>query len=139
VPLRVPVPGSNVTPFGSAPLSANVGDPVMQTFTLIVPSFTLAGDHLDASSADGAGSSVIGGWATNIVSSSTPIFRMTVSNPELFTTQPTLSSDGTLTFQTAPTAQGSSTVRVWLDDGSGQDLFGPLTFTINVSPQIPTT
>jgi Calx-beta domain/Bacterial Ig domain len=90
-------------------------------------------------------------WATNI--SSGPAnqppeavnFIVDNNNSFLFTVQPTISPDGTLSFQTAAMANGSATLTVRLHNSGGtanggQDTSAPVTYVINVTPttQFPT-
>ncbi|MGH7137805.1 MAG: DUF4214 domain-containing protein, partial [Pirellulales bacterium] len=61
-----------------------------------------------------------------------------VSNPSLFSTQPTIDPAGNLHYATVPNASGMSTVTVELQDNGGtanggQDTSAPQTFTINVN------
>ena len=65
-------------------------------------------------------------------------FIVSNDNNGLFTDQPTIAADGTLTFTSAPDANGSATVMVQLhDDGGtangGVDTSAVQTFTINVT------
>lgn len=60
-----------------------------------------------------------------------------VSNPSLFSVQPTVAPDGTLVYTPAPDASGSSTFTVVArdnggTDNGGQDTSSPQVFTINV-------
>lgn len=66
-------------------------------------------------------------------------FIVTNNNNPLFSVQPAVAADGTLTFTLAPNANGSATVTVRLhDDGGtafgGVDTSAPQTFTITVTP-----
>jgi hypothetical protein len=61
------------------------------------------------------------------------------NNNALFSQQPAISSDGTLTFQSAPDANGSAIVTVALQDdggtlGGGDDTSDEQTFNITVTP-----
>jgi hypothetical protein len=147
--------------YGTATVSVTLTDSDGQstsetiTFTITIlpvnqaPSFT-AGSDQQASSANGGVSYAITGWATNILagppneSGQSVHFIVSTDHPELFTTAPAISADGTLTFQTADNADGVATVTVYLqDDGGtangGQDTSEAVTFTITVSPLISTT
>ncbi len=84
-------------------------------------------------------------WATNITpgpanqTGETVSFIVTNNNPGLFTSQPSISPTGTLTYATAPVRQGSATVTVTLaNNGStangGDTTSTPVTFVINVFP-----
>ncbi|MFN7020731.1 MAG: tandem-95 repeat protein [Phycisphaerales bacterium] len=62
-----------------------------------------------------------------------------VTNPGLFTVQPTVAPDGTLVFSTAPNASGSSSFTVVARDNGGTanggaDTSAPQVFTVNVLP-----
>ncbi len=66
-------------------------------------------------------------------------FIVTNDNPALFSTQPALAPDGTLTFIPVPNANGNATITVSLhDDGGtandGQDASAPVNFTVTVTP-----
>jgi large repetitive protein len=64
-------------------------------------------------------------------------FTVTTDNPGLFASQPSVASDGTLTYTTTANANGSATVSVVARDdggttGGGVDSSGAATFTIAV-------
>lgn len=62
-------------------------------------------------------------------------YVVTNSNNALFTTQPAIAPDGTLTFTPAPNASGTVTVTVQVrDNGGGNDLSAARTFTITIKP-----
>jgi hypothetical protein len=103
----------------------------------------------DITVAENAGPQTFVGWATAI-SPGPPTeanqqvsFEVSNNNPSLFTAQPAISPDGTLTFTGAPNATGSASVTVVLRDsggtaGGGMDHSAPQTFTITVlSPNQP--
>jgi VCBS repeat-containing protein len=88
-------------------------------------------------------------WATNIaagpasaldeLASQSVSFTVTALNPGLFATQPSVAADGTLTFEPATDANGTSqVVVVAVDDGpeggSHVNASQPRTFTITVRP-----
>ncbi len=84
-------------------------------------------------------------WATNISagpvseSSQAVNFLLSNDNTTLFSSQPQVSPNGTLTFTSALDAFGSAVVTVRLHDNGGtasggQDTSSPQTFTINVTP-----
>ncbi|MGC4055836.1 MAG: hypothetical protein QM757_44045 [Paludibaculum sp.] len=58
------------------------------------------------------------GWATGIgpgaanETGQVLAFQLTTNNPTLFSTAPAVSPTGTLTFQTAPNANGTATVNI---------------------------
>lgn len=62
-----------------------------------------------------------------------------VSNPALFSVQPTVAPDGTLVYTPAPDASGTSTFTLVARDSGGvdnggQDTSAPQVFTVNVQP-----
>jgi len=117
-----------------------------RTFTItlnavnVAPSFT-AGDDQTASEGDGPQS--VPDWATDISagpseSGQTLTFLVTNDNNGLFSEQPAVSADGTLTYTSAPGARGVAHVTVTLmDDGGtangGADTSAPQTFTITIN------
>jgi hypothetical protein len=105
------------------------------------PSFT-AGANKTA--LEDAGAQSIGGWATAISPgpmnelTQSVAFTATADNPALFSIQPAVAPDGTLTYTPAPEANGLATVTVTaVDDGGtangGIDTSAPRTFTINLT------
>ena len=119
-----------------------------QTFSITVnglndaPSFTKGADQtvLEDSTAR-----TVTGWATSISagggsteSSQTVSFVVSNNNNSLFSVQPVIASNGTLTFTPAADANGSATVSVYAqDDGGtangGVDSSATQTFTITVT------
>jgi hypothetical protein len=92
-----------------------------------------------------AGTQTVPNWATNILArpdneaDQTLDFIVTNNNPGLFTVQPAIAPDGTLTYTPKPTASGVAIVTVRLHDNGGTaddgiDISAPLTFTITVNP-----
>jgi hypothetical protein len=92
-----------------------------------------------------AGPQVVSGWGQGV--STGPMdeidqrlsFIVSNDNPDLFSVQPEVSAEGTLTFLSAPNAHGTATVTARLmDDGGtaegGADTSKPQTFIIRVSP-----
>jgi hypothetical protein len=87
-----------------------------------------------------AGAVTVTGWATGISAGDpgqTVTFSTSVSAPQLFASQPTVSADGTLRFSTAANANGVATIGVVAhDDGGtangGHDTSPTQTFTITV-------
>jgi HD domain-containing protein len=117
-----------------------------QTFTVTVapvndaPSFT-AGPNQSSISLLGA--QTVPGWATNITTgppneaSQTITFLVSNDNSGLFSVQPAVAPDGTLTYTPALLAVGSATVTVRARDdggssGPGVDTSPPQTFTITI-------
>ncbi|HYG81091.1 MAG TPA: Ig-like domain-containing protein [Pyrinomonadaceae bacterium] len=105
------------------------------------PSFT-KGPNQTVS--EDAGPQSVGNWATAI-SAGAPneggqvlSFTVTNNNPALFSAQPAVSPNGTLTFTPAANASGAATVTVTLKDSGGtanggQNSSGPQTFQITVN------
>jgi large repetitive protein len=84
-------------------------------------------------------------WATNISpgppseASQNVSFTVSSDNPALFSTQPAMAPDGTLTYTPDADANGAATVTVTAHDdggtaGGGVDTSAPSTFTLTVSP-----
>jgi hypothetical protein len=133
---------------GTAP---NVNTSAPRTFTITVnpvndaPSFTPGANQ----SANGEhGPQSVPGWATAIVagpadeSSQTVTFTVTSNDPALFTAQPTVAPNGTLTYTPANTKAGTATVSVSLKDNGGialggQDTSAVRTFTITIIDTTP--
>ena len=106
------------------------------------PSFTPGG----AATADAnAGAQTVAGWATNISagpadeSSQSVSFTATNDNNALFSQQPAVGSNGTLTFTSAPGVWGTADVTVRAQDNGGtanggQNTSAAETFTITINP-----
>ncbi|HEX3356625.1 MAG TPA: SdrD B-like domain-containing protein [Tepidisphaeraceae bacterium] len=108
----------------------------------IVPSFNAGADQ-SVSEDDGAQS--VAGWASGIsagpASEASQLLDFDVSNDNqsLFSAQPTINVDGTLSYTPAPGASGSATVTVDLHDNGGTvhggaDTSAATIFTINIQP-----
>jgi hypothetical protein len=126
--------------------TANGGDdsgPV-RTFTITVgpvndpPSFR-AGP--DVTVLEDAGSQSQGAWATDISagpsdeSGQQVSFVVSSDNTSLFSAQPAVAPNGTLSYTPAPNATGTASVSVRAqDDGGGTDTSAPQTFTITITP-----
>ena len=109
------------------------------------PAFTKGANQTIA---EDAGAQTLTGWATDLATgpasaadeaSQTLEFVVTNNNNALFTTQPTIGADGTLTYTAAPNANGTATVSVRIRDnggtaGGGVDTSSVQTFTITVTP-----
>jgi VCBS repeat-containing protein len=105
------------------------------------PSFTKGADQTVL---EDAGAQTVTGWATGISagpneSGQTVNFVVNNSNNALFSVQPTISANGTLTYTAAPNVNGSATVTVQLRDSGltangGVDTSPAQTFVINVTP-----
>lgn len=105
------------------------------------PSFTLPVTAL--SIAKNSAAQTRTGWATNISagpadeSAQTKTFTVTNNSASLFSTQPAISSTGTMTFTPAKSKAGTATVTVRLQDSGGTsnggvNLSGTQTFTITI-------
>ena len=142
--------GTAGTTTGSLWVVDNAGNPsAHQTFTIKItrspnqaPSFTKGPDPTVL---EDSGAKTVTNWATNL--SAGPAsdagqalsFIVSNNNPALFSAQPAIAANGTLTFTPAATANGSATVTVQIhDDGGtgngGVDTSAVQTFVINVTP-----
>jgi hypothetical protein len=118
-----------------------------QTFTITVtavndaPSFTRGADQ---TSLEDGGAQTVAGWATAVSagpaneSSQTVNFVVTNDNNALFSAQPAVAANGTLTYTASPNASGTATVTVAAhDDGGtangGVDSSAAQTFTITIT------
>ncbi len=129
--------------------TANGGDDTFATqeFTIMInsvndePSFTKGADQTIN---EDAGVQNVTGWATSIdagasnESSQTLSFAVTNDNNSLFAVQPSIASNGTLSYTPADDANGFVTVSVVLsDDGGtangGDDTFATQEFTIMIN------
>ena len=122
----------------SAPLSFTIAITAVND----APSFS-AGASQTVREDDGAQS--VSGWATAMSpgpaneASQTVSFTASADTPALFTVQPAIASDGTLTYTPAPDANGLATITVTaLDNGGtangGINTSTAATFTITVDP-----
>ena len=126
---------------GFANGGVDISDP--QTFVISTvnraPSFVKGANQ---SVLEDAGAKTIAGWATSISAGPNELtqvvdFFVTTNNNGLFSELPALSATGTLTYTTAPNANGSATVTVRAHDNGGTtnggvDSSAPQTFTITV-------
>ncbi|WP_254512040.1 beta strand repeat-containing protein [Anatilimnocola floriformis] len=105
-----------------------------------IPSFTVGPNQTVA---EDAGPQTVPGWATNISAgppdeaSQTLTFNvLTNSNSGLFSSPPTVSSNGTLQYTPAANASGTATITVNIVDngGGGTTTSASQTFTITVTP-----
>ncbi|MCA1683530.1 MAG: hypothetical protein LC708_00115, partial [Actinobacteria bacterium] len=125
-----------------------------QTFVITItqvndaPSFTKGADQTVL---EDAGPQSVANWATNMLAypaappplatnegSQTLTFLVSASNPSLFAAGPAIDANGTLTYTTAPHANGSATISVRLQDNGGTSNGGsdtslPQTFVINIT------
>jgi hypothetical protein len=106
-----------------------------------VPSFTKGANR---TTTEDAGIQSVAGWATNVSAgpaneaSQTVSFLVSNNNPALFSAQPAVAANGTLTYTSAPNANGVATVTVQVRDSGGTanggiDTSAPQTFTITVT------
>jgi len=139
--------------YGAATITVTVNDgqtannTVVRTFTVTVnsandaPSFVKGADQTVL---EDAGAQKVIGWATGISagpaneSTQTLVFTTTNNKTALFSVQPALTANGTLTFTPAVNASGFATVTVKLRDNGGTanggvDTSGTQTFTITVT------
>jgi VCBS repeat-containing protein len=108
--------------------NAGVDTSAAQTFAITVtavndaPSFIKG---LDQTVLEDAGAQVVSAWATSIsaggADESAQVLTFTVTNNKnaLFSAQPAIAANGTLTFTPAPNANGSAIVTVTLKDDGG--------------------
>jgi hypothetical protein len=141
----------NPTFFGGDSFTYTVSDGRGSTATATVnvtvtpvndtPSFTPGGD---VTVLEDAGPQTIVNWARNISagpaneSGQSLNFIVTSSNAALFSAQPAITPDGTLSFTTAANANGSATITVQVHDNGdtangGSDTSAAQTFTIGVT------
>jgi subtilisin family serine protease len=117
--------------FGSAQVTARLYDngggndsSVAHVFTITInnvndpPTFTPGGNQTVL---EDAGAQTVVSWASSISAgpgeNNILIFNVTTTNPLLFASQPSLSSNGTLRYTPAQNSNGIATVRVRLFDG----------------------
>ena len=124
--------------------TANGGvDTYSDTFTISVsavndtPSFTRGANQTVN---EDAGAQTVANWATDISSGPSDESTQTVNflvnndNNSLFSVQPAVASNGTLTYTPTANAYGLATVTVTIhDDGGGTDTSAAQTFTITVN------
>jgi CSLREA domain-containing protein len=146
--LMTPAAGVSGTTTVTLTVTGSNGRSMSDAFVLSVggvnaaPAFT-KGD--DQTVAEDSGARTIAGWATGIspgspdeVGQSVSFFVTGNTNPGLFSSAPSVSLGGTLTFTPAPNANGSAAVTLVLKDnggatGGGQDTSAPQTFNVNVT------
>jgi hypothetical protein len=119
-----------------------------QTFTINVtpvndaPAFTAGTNQ---TSLEDAGAQTVANWATSITpgpadeASQTVNFIVNNNNNALFSAQPAVAPNGTLTYTSSANANGSATVSLVLKDNGGTanggvDTSAPQNFTITVTP-----
>ena len=129
--------------------TANLGDADTSgefTFTINVTPVNDAPDFgvgADQTPDEDSGLTTVTGWATAISAGPTDeigqtlTFSVSNNNEDLFSIQPAIASDGTLTYTLAPDANGTATVSVYLQDNGGtanegQDTSATKTFTISI-------
>jgi VCBS repeat-containing protein len=105
------------------------------------PTFTKGADQTVL---EDAGAQSVANWATSISAGpaneagQTVNFQVSNNNNGLFSAQPAVASNGTLTFMPAPNANGSATVTIYAQDNGGtanggSDSSASQTFTITVT------
>ena len=148
-----PAPDANgsaivsITPFDNGGImngGVNMGS--VQTFTITVtpvndpPTFMKGSDRTVL---EDSGTHAVPGWATAISpgggvdeSAQTVSFVVTNNNNALFSTQPFIyDSNGSLTYTSAPNANGVAQVEIYAqDNGGGSNESARQTFTITVTP-----
>jgi hypothetical protein len=108
----------------------------------VAPSFTAGGDQTVL---EDSGSQTVAGWASGISagpateSSQAVTFIVSSDNASLFSVLPAVASNGTLSYTSAPDANGTTHVNVTaVDDGGtangGHDTSASQSFTITVAP-----
>lgn len=129
---------------GSNPVSVTrsfSGDTVTTITVNQAPSFTKGADQ---TTNEDCGPQTVANWATAISLGSsneswqTPNFVVSNDNNLLFSTQPAISSAGTLTYTPVADSSGTATVTVLIHDNGGTanggaDTSAPQTFTITVN------
>jgi subtilisin family serine protease len=128
-------------------LNGGVSSSTSSPFTITIqpvndiPRFTPGSDVIVQ---EDQGNQSFNGWASNIDAgpgevSQTLTFTTIASNASLFSSMPSIDSNGKLTFTTANNANGTSSVRVRLRDSGGTlnggiDSSSEVSFTISVTP-----
>ncbi|HEX6085898.1 MAG TPA: tandem-95 repeat protein [Thermoanaerobaculia bacterium] len=120
----------------SAPQTSNINVTAVND----APSFVKGSDQ---SVNEDAPAQSVANWATAISAgpnegTQSVTFHATAANPALFSVQPAVAPNGTLTYTVAANVSGSTTVSVYVqDDGGtangGVDSSAPQTFTISIS------
>ena len=120
--------GVNLSPVVNVVI--NVGEPNQ------VPTFTLATNNVVVLEDSGAASSAafLTSLSAGEVTQSVTNLTTSNNNSNLFSAQPTIALDGTLTFIPAANANGSATVTVRATDDGLASATGTQTFTLTVTP-----
>ena len=134
--------------FGTTTITVTVSDGALSSassFVLTVnsvndaPSFALGTDQNVGSN---SGAQSVSGFATAISagpaneSGQTLLFTATNDNNALFSVQPAISADGTLSYTVAASATGIATVTVTLSDGGAVNSTAVRTFSITVADRV---
>ena len=120
-----PAANANGTATVTVVVRADGLDVATNTFAIVVtpvndaPAVTLAGNQTVL---EDAGAQSVGGFATFNAgpadeSTQTPTYTLAADNPALFSVQPAIAANGTLTFTSAANANGSATITVVASDG----------------------
>jgi hypothetical protein len=145
--------------YGSATVTAQIHDnggtanggvdtSAVQSFTITInpvndiPYFTIGANQTVN---EDSGAKTVANWATSLSpgpsneSAQTLDFIVSNDNNILFSVQPTIAADGTLTYTIAPDANGSATVSAQIHDNGGTanggiDTSAAQTFTVTVNP-----
>lgn len=99
---------------------------------------------VDQTVPEDAGPQTVAGWATQIAAGpgetdQTLTFAVANDHPTLFSAQPAIAADGTLTFAVAPGSNGTAILTVRLHDSGGTanggvDTSAPQVFTLTLTP-----
>lgn len=106
------------------------------------PTFNISGD---VTVLQGDGAQTVSGFANNFADAdgqSLDYYTVTNDNNDLFSTQPSVNTDGTLSFTAEDTSWGSTTVSVYATDNADDPANGtsdPVTFTLTVTEATPPT
>ena len=134
-------PTTTTTPAPSLPPPTTTTTPAPAPFVNVAPSFVAGASQTVL---EDSGAHAVTGWATGISlgpaaeSAQLVTFDVTIDNPSLFSAAPAVASNGTLTYTSAPDANGTAHVTVYaVDDGGtangGHDTSSTQSFSITVT------
>ena len=140
-PAATPPPPPATTPTSSTPPPATTTTTTPLPPVNVAPSFTAGASQTVL---EDSGAQSLAGWATGISpgpsseSSQSVTFTVTTDNSNLFSAAPAVAPNGTLTYASAPNANGTAHVTVSaVDDGGtangGHDTSAPQSFAITVT------